>query len=114
LPVRTLCDLLLKKTKTKNVILKLGQNGLISLNSNRKDYISLNPMVNQIIDTSGAGDALLAYSSATLFHTKSLILSSIMGILVASCKCEVEGNIPVTVKQINEKIDSIIKEIGEQ
>ncbi len=114
LPVRTLCDLLLKKTKTKNVILKLGQNGLISLNSNRKDYISLDPMVNQIIDTSGAGDALLAYASATLFHTKSLILSSIMGILAASCKCEVEGNIPVTVKQINEKIDSIIKEIEEQ
>ena len=37
-----------------------------------------------------------------------------MGILAASCKCEVEGNIPVTVKQINEKIDSIIKEIEER
>ena len=114
LPVRTLCDLLLKKTKAKNVILKLGEKGLISLDLNRKDYISLDPMVNNILDTSGAGDALLAYSAATLFHTKSLILSSIMGILAASCKCEVEGNIPVTVEQINEKIESIIKEIEKQ
>ena len=111
LPVRTLCDLLLKKTKAKNVILKLGEKGLISLDLNRKDYISLDPMVNNILDTSGAGDALLAYSAATLFHTKSLILSSIMGILAASCKCESEGNVPVSVKQINEKIESIMKEI---
>ena len=93
------------------MILKIGQKGLIGLDTNRKDYISLDPIVDNVVDTSGAGDALLAYSSATLFYTKSLIISSIMGILAASCKCETEGNIPVTIKQINKKIDSIMKEI---
>ena len=111
LPVRTLCDLLLKKTKAKNVILKIGQKGLISLDTNRKDYISLDPIVADVLDTNGAGDALLAFSSATLFHTKSLIVSSIMGILAASCKCETDGNVPITIKKMNEKIKSVIKEI---
>ena len=111
LPVRTLCDLLLKKTIAKNVILKIGQKRLISLDTNRKDYISLDPIVADVLDTNGAGDALLAFSSATLFHTKSLIVSSIMGILAASCKCETDGNVPITIKKMNEKIKSVIKEI---
>lgn len=111
LPIRTLCDLLLKKTKSKNVILKLGPKGVISIDKERKDYISLDPVVDKVIDTSGAGDAMLAFSSATLFQTNSLILSSIMGILAASCKCETEGNIPVTINQLYKKIDNIKNEI---
>ena len=60
-----------------------------------------------LVDANGAGDAMLAYSSSTLFHTKSLIISSIIGILAASCKCEFQGNLPVTIQQIFKKIDNI-------
>tara|TARA_Y200000002_G_C22682289_1_gene664589 strand:+ start:78 stop:1598 length:1521 start_codon:yes stop_codon:yes gene_type:complete len=109
LPIRTLADELLKKSKTKNLILKLGHKGLISLNKKRKDYIVLDPFVEKLVDSNGAGDALLAYSSATLFKTKSLIISSIIGTLAASCKCEIEGNIAVSIKQIEAKIDEIEK-----
>ena len=110
LPIRTLADLLLKKTNAKNAILKLGDKGLISLDKQRKDYISLDPFVDEVLDANGAGDALLAYSSATLYFTKSLILSSIMGCLAASCKCEMVGNVPVTLQQIKRKIDKILKD----
>ena len=87
----------------------MGEKGLISLNKGRKDYISLDPLTDSIVDTNGSGDALLAFASATLFSTKSLILSSIIGIIAASCKCENEGNNPVSIAQMFAKIDSIKK-----
>ena len=56
LPIRTLADELLKKSKTKNLILKLGYKGLISLNKKRKDYIVLDPFVTKLVDSNGAGE----------------------------------------------------------
>lgn len=109
LPIRTLADELIKKSKTKNLILKLGHRGLISLNKKRKDYIVLDPFVDKLVDSNGAGDALLAYSSASLFKTKSLIISSIIGTLAASCKCEINGNKAVSVEKIENKINEIKK-----
>jgi rfaE bifunctional protein kinase chain/domain/rfaE bifunctional protein nucleotidyltransferase chain/domain len=109
LPIRPLADKLLKQNKSNNIILKLGEKGLISLNKGRKDYISLDPITDNIIDTNGSGDALLAFASAILFKTNSLILSSIIGIIAASCKCENEGNKPVSITEMFVKIDSIKK-----
>ena len=87
----------------------MGHRGLISLNKKRKDYIVLDPFVNKLIDSNGAGDALLAYSSASLFKTKSLIISSIIGTLAASCKGELEGNVAISIEQIESKINQIEK-----
>ena len=107
LPIRTLSDSLLKSSKAKNIILKLGSRGLISLNQKRNDYVVLDPFVNNLIDSNGAGDAMLAYASATLYITNSLIISSIIGLLAASCKCEKEGNKPIKREDIENKIDEI-------
>ena len=107
LPIRTLSDSLLKSSKAKNIILKLGSRGLISLNQKRNDYVVLDPFVNNLIDSNGAGDAMLAYASATLYMTNSLIISSIIGLLAASCKCEKEGNKPIKREDIENKIDEI-------
>ena len=107
LPIRTLSDSLLKSSKAKNIILKLGSRGLISLNQKRNDYVVLDPFVNNLIDSNGAGDALLAYAAATLYITNSLIISSIIGLLAASCKCERDGNNPVKREDIEKKIDEI-------
>jgi rfaE bifunctional protein kinase chain/domain/rfaE bifunctional protein nucleotidyltransferase chain/domain len=109
MPIRPLADKILKISKAKNVILKLGDRGLISLDKNRKEYISLDPFVDKVIDSTGAGDALLAYSAASLYVTKSLLLSSIIGLLAACCKCEVNGNVPVSKEQILKKIDNLKK-----
>ena len=107
LPIRALSGVLLKKSNPKNLILKLGSRGLISFGQKRNDYIVLDPFVNNLIDSNGAGDALLAYSAASLYATNSLIVSSIIGLLAASCKCEKEGNISVKKKDIEKKIDEI-------
>lgn len=109
LPIRTLIAELIEKSKVKNIILKLGEKGIISLGKNKKDYIALNSFVSELKDSNGAGDALLAYSAATLFHTKSLIIASIIGSFAAACKCEMVGNIPVTINAIINKIESIEK-----
>jgi sugar/nucleoside kinase (ribokinase family) len=109
MPIRTLISNLKKKSKAKNIILKLGEKGLIALSKNQKDYIVIDSFVSSLKDSNGAGDALLAYSAATLYHTKSLIIASIIGTLAASCKCEIYGNQPVTTDLISEKINKIEK-----
>ena len=108
LGIRPLATKLMKKSNSKNLIMKLGERGLIALSKKRKsDYISLDPFVKNLVDANGAGDALLAYSAASLYKTNSLIVSSIIGILAASCKCEMEGNVPVTIEALENKIKEI-------
>jgi rfaE bifunctional protein kinase chain/domain len=107
LTIRALADKLIKESKSKNIILKIGERGLIALGKNRPDYIALDPFVDNLMDANGAGDALLAYSSAALFKEKSLIMSSIIGILAASCKCEKKGNLPLKISEIVSKINKI-------
>ena len=108
-PIRNLVGNLQKKSKASNIILKLGERGLISISRKKNDYIALDPFVENLVDSNGAGDALLAYSASTLYTTKSLIISSIIGLLAASCKCETQGNLPVTIDQIIEKINLLQK-----
>ena len=79
------------------------------MSEKKSDYISLDPFVDNLVDSNGAGDALLAYSSSTLYTTKSLIISSIIGLIAASCKCEIKGNAPVSIDQIIYKFDNIQK-----
>jgi len=110
-PLRNLLSNLVKKAKAKNIILKLGEKGLISMSKSKSDYVALDPFVDNLIDSNGAGDALLAYSAAALFKTKSIIIASIVGLLAASCKCEVQGNLPISINDIINKINEIEKRI---
>ena len=107
LTIRTLATKLMKNSKSKNIILKIGERGLIALANNKPEYITLDPFVENLKDANGAGDALLAYSSATLFKEKSLIMASIIGIIAASCKCEKKGNTPIKISEIISKINKI-------
>ena len=70
----------MNNSKSKNIILKIGERGLIALAKNKPEYITLDPFVENLKDANGAGDALLAFSSAALFKEKSLIMGSIIGI----------------------------------
>ena len=107
LTIRTLATKLMKNSKSKNIILKIGERGLIALANNKPEYITLDPFVEYLKDANGAGDALLAYSSATLFKEKSLIMASIIGIIAASCKCEKKGNTPLKITEIISKVNEI-------
>ena len=103
-----------EETDFKNLILKLGEKGIFSVsNSNKFDHaFSIPSFVENIIDPVGSGDALLAYSSLALFKTKSLVMASIIGSIAAACECEKDGNIPVKIEEIINKIDFLENEVN--
>ena len=100
---------LIKQIKPKNLILKLGARGIVSVSNQGKkeSAFSLPSFVNQVVDSTGTGDALLSYATLSMFATKSLVISSIIGSLAAACECEVDGNINITIEHIISKINSI-------
>jgi hypothetical protein len=55
----------------------------------------------------GAGDALLAYATLAKLATGSDAIATILGSMAAACECEVDGNVPVTPKDVGRKIDMI-------
>ena len=55
----------------------------------------------------GSGDALLAYSSLSLLHKNCIGTASIIGSIAAAIECEKNGNIPVKVDEVIEKLKTI-------
>ena len=96
--------------------MKLGERGTVSVDSTGKKiekvminqkHSALPSFANNIVDTNGTGDALLAYASLSLAKTKSLFISSIIGSLAAAIECEKDGNVAITTDEIIKKINSI-------
>tara|TARA_B110000259_G_scaffold29183_1_gene31317 strand:+ start:3391 stop:4923 length:1533 start_codon:yes stop_codon:yes gene_type:complete len=100
---------LLEVTGSRNIILKLGSKGVLSTSKKKLYGDSIDGFAENILDPVGAGDALLAYSTLALIKTKSLVISSIIGNLAASCECELDGNKPITVEMILTKIEDVEK-----
>jgi sugar/nucleoside kinase (ribokinase family) len=63
--------------------------------NDKKILFSIPSFAKNVLDAVGAGDALLAYSSLSMFKSKSIIISSILGSLAAACECEFEGNVAI-------------------
>jgi rfaE bifunctional protein kinase chain/domain len=107
---------LYRLAKCKNLILKLGEKGLIGLSSSEIEddpiMISLDSFTENPIDPVGAGDALMAYAALTLKVTGSLPMASIIGSIAAACESDLDGNIPIKRSQIIEKLDSLKKSMG--
>ena len=115
-PIGSLSDSLAKSAKSKYLILKLGDKGIFCKrnikNKDKPDYFSLDSYASNVLDAVGAGDALLAYASLGLKSTNSLELSSILGSLAAACECEYDGNVPISLEKITEKIDNIKNQLN--
>ena len=98
-------------SKCKNLILKLGQRGiLVCLNNkheNSNNTFFLDSFAENVIDPVGSGDALLSYATMSMIVSKCKITSSIIGLLAAACECEKDGNIPITKEDIMIKLDKI-------
>ena len=104
---------LLKKTKCKNLILKLGQKGIFAVSKRQKinKPFSISSFADNVVDPVGAGDALLAYSTLSFLSSGSLVEATIIGAIAAACECEVDGNIPITLDLIIKKINVIEKNV---
>ena len=70
------------------------------------------PVAKSIVDAVGSGDALLAYSSIALKLSKSLVQAGIIGSLAAAKACEYDGNQPVSIEEVIEKINDIEKKVN--
>jgi cytidyltransferase-like protein len=112
--VGRLSQILTDKINCKNLILKLGSKGVFcktSIKNSIDSYFSIDSFTNKPVDPVGAGDALLAYSGLSLYVSKSLVISSIIGSMAAAVECELDGNIPVKKNQVINKIKEIQKRI---
>ena len=111
--VRQLGTDLFRNSNAKYLILKLGEKGLMVFKDSAldpKDFFPLDSFAEAIVDGVGAGDALLAGATLAYVRSSDILVSAIIGNVAAAVACERSGNVPVSIKQILEKIGKIKKE----
>ncbi|MEM7406131.1 MAG: PfkB family carbohydrate kinase [Pseudomonadota bacterium] len=109
--IRPLASSLYDAAKCKNLIMKLGDKGVITHRSPDHEalesFFLVDSFVDDLKDAVGAGDALLAYATLALLASGSIAQATILGSLAAACECEYDGNIPVTTDAVSAKLDAI-------
>jgi bifunctional ADP-heptose synthase (sugar kinase/adenylyltransferase) len=114
--IRPLASLVYDQARCKFLILKLGERGVLACRD--KDHYSLDSyfvidsFVDQLVDAVGAGDALLAYATLAMLTCRNDAVATILGTMAASCECEFDGNIPVTLDHVHAKIDAVERELS--
>jgi rfaE bifunctional protein kinase chain/domain/rfaE bifunctional protein nucleotidyltransferase chain/domain len=101
--IRYIGTKILKLSKSKNVVLKLGDKGSMvfyDTGVKPKDFFPLDSFVSNKIDSIGAGDAYLAATAYYYTITKNITISSIIGNFAATVACEKEGNLPIKKSEI--------------
>ncbi len=102
-----------KEAKPKNLILKVGSRGIfcgmIDPESQQIRAISIDSFAENVLDPVGAGDALLAYSTLSLFKSKSVLVAGILGSMAAACECEFDGNKPIKTDDVKKKMFRVQK-----
>jgi rfaE bifunctional protein kinase chain/domain len=108
--VRPLASELFRQARCRNLILKLGDRGIIGYRSPGpmpREFFTIDSFVTSLVDPIGAGDALVAYASLTLAVTGNIVLASILGSMAAAVTCERQGNVPVAPLEVESKIDVV-------
>ncbi len=108
--IEWVANTLLQRTKSKNMLIKLGPNGFIAYNDSvpmsRQDFpaLSINP-----VDVTGAGDSLFAAMSVSLSSGASLMEASVIGSFMASLAVTQVGNVPIKNKDLSEYISKLLE-----
>ena len=113
--VRQLGTKVFNSSKSKYLILKLGERGTITFRKSAllpRDFFPLESMVEKFEDGIGAGDALLAASSLGLIASKNIVIASILGTLAASIACETRGNKSIDIENLLRKIKDISNKVN--
>lgn len=113
--IRPLATNLYRKAECKILILKMGEKGLITHRSGDLDdprkFFTVDSFAKNVVDAVGSGDALLSYASLALSVTKNEAIASILGAIAAALACEKDGNMPISPKEVVERINKIEKEM---
>ena len=110
--VRPLAQMLYNKANCQYLILKLGQNGLMTYRSpgmESREFFYIDTFVENLVDPIGAGDALLAAATLALIVSKNIVQASILGNLSAAYECSKLGNIPISKKELLQMVDNLEK-----
>lgn len=105
-----LAELLRKKTKTNNIIITLGKEGLL-IHANHTDegefLTDRIPAMNTAPkDVAGAGDSFLVCCSLAMAVGADIWKSAFLGSIAAACQVGRIGNLPLTQKDIEKEIES--------
>jgi len=104
---------LFKAAQCKNLILKLGERGILvyrnrmDVDMDLRSFFIVDSFSDKLVDAVGAGDALLAYATLAHVVTGNEVIAGVLGSLAAAVECEHLGNIPVTQKEVIDKIDRL-------
>lgn len=102
-----------KRLKIKNLVLKLGSNGMLIYKKVKKEIkvreylpaLCVNPL-----DVAGAGDSLLASMVVCRSSGFSLIESAVFGSVAASVSVQSVGNTPIQVAQIQKILKVLLQD----
>ena len=107
--IEWIANKIIRETKSKNMLIKLGANGFISYNgydfSVKQNFPTLTP---NPVDVAGAGDSLFAAMSVALSSGSSLIEASAIGTCMASLAVQEIGNIPVDNEKLGDCIHRVL------
>ncbi len=111
---------LLDQTGNKDLIIKLGENGLMILHGLRENGVLkdarteyLTSFADEVRDPMGAGDAMLAACSLALAAGADIFEASILGNVAAAVEVLRMGNVPVTRLQLESKLTGLLEPLLE-
>lgn len=114
--IRPLASLVYDQARCKLLILKLGERGVLACRDREHysldSYYVIDSFVDTLVDAVGAGDALLAYSTLAMLASNNDAIATILGCMAASCECEYDGNVPVTLDNVRAKIDAVERQLS--
>lgn len=109
--IEWIANTLIDKTKTKNLLIKLGSEGFIAYGNESSDNFvnreHFPALISNPVDVAGAGDSLLSALSVSMCSGGSLMESSAIGACMAALAVQTIGNIPVT----REKLENFIRRL---
>ena len=111
--VRPLALRLFQEAHCKNLILKMGERGLLAYRQREdtahdlRSFFAIDSFAEHVRDAVGAGDALLAYATLAEVSTHNPVISAVLGALAAAVECEYDGNIPVTPADLLRKLTQV-------
>ncbi|MBS1982618.1 MAG: adenylyltransferase/cytidyltransferase family protein [Bdellovibrionales bacterium] len=110
--IRPLALNLYHKANCKNLILKMGERGLIGYRRESLDpraFFTVDSFAENVKDAVGSGDALLAYATLAHLCTQSSVIAAILGSIAAALAVENDGNKPVPPEDVRKRIDLMEK-----
>jgi len=92
----------------------MGERGMITYREPTPDvraFFTVDTFTDKVMDTVGAGDALLAYSTITLAVSKCVVSASILGALAAALACERDGNNPIDPQEVLKRLGQVERRV---